>query len=170
MTDYLLFVLTLLSALGCGLVAGVFFAFSSFVMKALDRLPPAHGIAAMQSINVSVINPWFLGAFLGTSAACVLLAVCSLFMWGKIGAVYLLIGSLLYLVGTLLVTILFNVPRNEALAAVEPTSVDGARLWADYVGSWTNWNHVRTLASIAAAASFTIALCLLWGGERIDRV
>jgi len=49
----LIFILTLVSALGCGLIAGVFFAFSAFVMKALARLPPAQGIAAMQSINGS---------------------------------------------------------------------------------------------------------------------
>jgi len=89
MIDGLLLALTFVSALGCGLVAGVFFAFSAFVMKALSRLPPALGIAAMQSINVAVINPWFLAAFLGTGAACVLLAVSSLFMWHKPAAVYL---------------------------------------------------------------------------------
>ena len=35
MTDQLLFALTLLAALGSGLVAGIFFAFSTFVMGAL---------------------------------------------------------------------------------------------------------------------------------------
>ena len=68
MSDRLLRVLTLISALGCGLVGGIFFAFSAFVMKALNRLPPAQGIAAMQSINVTVINPLFMTAFFGTAA------------------------------------------------------------------------------------------------------
>jgi uncharacterized membrane protein len=53
MLDGLLFVLTLFAALGCGLVAGVFFAFSTFVMKALARLPAEQGIAAMQAINAA---------------------------------------------------------------------------------------------------------------------
>ena len=70
--DQLLSVLTLVAALGCGLIAGVFFAFSTFVMRALARLSPSEGIAAMQSINITVLNPWFLGAFLGTAAACLL--------------------------------------------------------------------------------------------------
>lgn len=61
---------TVLSALGCGLMAGVFFAFSTFVMKALGALPPAQGIAAMQSINVAVINRWFMAAFFGTALLC----------------------------------------------------------------------------------------------------
>ena len=51
-TDQWLFALTLFAALGCGLIAGVFFAFSTFVMKALARLPSGEGMAAMQSINV----------------------------------------------------------------------------------------------------------------------
>jgi uncharacterized membrane protein len=49
--DGFLAVLTAVTALGCGLNAGVFFAFSSFVMKALARLQPAQGIVAMQSIT-----------------------------------------------------------------------------------------------------------------------
>jgi uncharacterized membrane protein len=157
---HLLFVLTLLAALGCGLVAGVFFAFSAFVMKALARLPPGEGIAAMQSINVVVLNPWFLTAFFGTAAACVLAVIVSLLRWDEPRTAYLLVGGILYLVGTLLVTIVFNVPRNEALAAVGPTDPAAASLWIRYVTGWTAWNHVRTAAALAAAASFSLALAL----------
>ena len=156
--DQLFFVLTLFAALGCGLVAGVFFAFSAFVMKALARLPPGEGIAVMQSINVAVLNPWFMGAFFGTAAACVLALISSLIRWHEPGAVYLFVGSALYLVGTLLVTIVFNVPRNESLASLTPADPDAASLWAGYVASWTAWNHVRTVAALAAAASFSVAL------------
>lgn len=151
-------VLTLVSALGCGIVAGVFYAFSTFVMKALARLPPAQGIAAMQSVNVAVIGPWFLGAFFGTAAACALLAVSALVRWHEPRGIYLLFGSLLYLVGTILVTIAFNVPWNDALAAVDPASIDGAALWSRYVVSWTFWNHVRTAAALAATALLCLAL------------
>jgi uncharacterized membrane protein len=159
MNDKFLFALTLFAALGCGLIAGVFFAFSAFVMNALGRLPPAQGIAAMQSINVAVINPVFGLAFFGTAAACVLVAGVSLFTWQQPDAVYLLAGSLLYLVGTMLVTFLFNVPRNDALAAVDPASAAGASLWAGYLSSWTAWNHARTAAALAAAAALSVALC-----------
>jgi uncharacterized membrane protein len=159
MIDKLISILTFLSGLGCGLIGGVFFAFSAFVMKALARLSPAHGIVAMQSINIAVINPLFFAFFFGTAAGCVFLAISSLSRWQRPGAVFLLIGSLLYLVGTILVTMLFNVPRNNALAAVDPTSSDGARLWTDYVVSWTAWNHARTIAALTAAALLTIALC-----------
>jgi uncharacterized membrane protein len=155
----LLPLLTLLAALGCGLMAGVFFAFSAFVMKALARLPQGEGIAAMQSINVTVINPWFLGVFLLTAAACVFLIVTSLLGWDEQpGAVYLLAGGALYFVGTFLVTVIFNVPRNNALAALGRADPRGANLWPHYVGSWTAWNHVRTVSALAAAAVLTLAL------------
>lgn len=158
MTDRFFFVLTFVSALGSGLVAGIFFAFSAFVMKALARLPPAQGIAAMQSINITVINPLFMAVFFGTAAACIILAVSSLLRWHQPGAAYLLAGSLLYLVGTILVTIVFNVPLNEALARVEPGGTDGAGIWANYLARWTAWNHVRAAAALAAGASLTVAL------------
>jgi uncharacterized membrane protein len=80
--------------------------------------------------------------------------------WHQPGSAYLLAGSLLYIVGAFLVTMVFNVPRNNALAAVDPASAEGARLWAGYVTRWTAWNHVRTAAALAAATSLTIALCL----------
>jgi len=156
--NHSLFALKLFSALGCGLIAGVFFAFSTFVMSALARLQPSQGIAAMQSINITVINPWFMAAFLGTAAACIFLAISSLLKWHQPGAAYLLLGSLLYLVGTVGVTIVFNVPLNDALATVKPGSPDGVNLWASYLANWTVWNHVRTAAALAAAASLTIAL------------
>jgi uncharacterized membrane protein len=158
MMDRLLITLTLLSALGCGLVAGVFFAFSAFVMNALARLPPAQGIGAMQSINVAVINPAFMAVFLGTAATCLALAVFSLARWHEAGAGYLLIGSLLYLAGAFVVTLVFNVPLNDALAATNPASADGANLWARYVATWTSWNHVRMAAALIAAGTLTVAM------------
>jgi len=154
-----LFALSLFAALGCGLIAGVFFAFSTFVMKALSRLPPVDGIAAMQSINVAVLNPWFLATFLATAAACVLVVISSLWRMHHRGAVYTLAGGALYLVGTFLVTVVFNVPKNEALASVAPTDRNSASLWTSYLVTWTAWNHVRTAAALAAAASLTIGLC-----------
>jgi uncharacterized membrane protein len=153
-----LFALALFAALGCGLMAGIFFAFSAFVMKALSRLPPAQGIAAMQSINTAVINPVFLTAFLGTAAACVLAIISSLLHWHAPGAVYLLIGGVLYLAGTFLVTVAFNIPRNDALASLTPTDPNSANVWASYLTSWTAWNHVRMVAALAAAAAFILAL------------
>jgi uncharacterized membrane protein len=149
---------TLVASISTGVMAGVFFAFSTFVMKALARLPIPQGIEAMQSINLTAVSPAFMVAFFGSTAVCVLLAVYSRVLWPQHGALYLLLGSLFYLVGAFLTTVVFNVPLNNALARVDPGSADGARLWARYLTSWTAWNHVRTLSSILASAAYAFAL------------
>ncbi|MEG3973812.1 DUF1772 domain-containing protein [Microcoleus sp. herbarium8] len=66
---------------------------------------------------------------------------------------------MLYLVGTVGVTIAFNVPLNDALAKVDPGSAEGARLWAPYLVNWTFWNHVRALAAFVAAGLLIVGLC-----------
>jgi uncharacterized membrane protein len=153
----LLWASTLVAALSTGLMAGVFFAFSTFVMKALARLPNPQGIQAMQSINLTAVNPVFMAALFGSTAVCLLLAVYSFVSRPQAGF-FLLAGSLLYLVGSFLTTAVFNVPLNNALARVDPGSMDGARLWARYLTSWSDWNHVRTLSSILASAAYAFAL------------
>ena len=150
-------VLIMLAALGCGLIAGFFFAFSAVVMKSLAQQPQVAGMATMQTINVVVFNPWFGTAFVGTPVACVLVMIFSLSHWHDPGMTYAFVGGLLYLLGTLLVTALFNVPRNDALAAVAPSAPGAADLWSSYLTSWTAWNHVRTAAAFAAAASLAVA-------------
>ena len=151
---------TLLAALGSGLMAGLFFAFSVSVMRGLARISPPAGISAMQSINVVILNPVFGLVFFGTTAACLVLAVSALLEWHSPQAAYMLVGSLLHLIGSFVITLVFNVPRNNALAAVDPASADGARVWARYLVSWTAWNHVRTIVSLAATAALIMAFCL----------
>jgi uncharacterized membrane protein len=157
MTITNLFALKLISILGCALIAGVFFAFSNFVMNALSRIQPATGIIAMQSINITVINPLFMTTFLGTGVACIFLVISSLLKWHQISTTYSILGSVFYLIGTIGVTIAFNVPLNDALAKVDPNSIDGMKLWATYITDWTFWNHVRTLAAVAAAIAISLA-------------
>lgn len=150
-------VLTLLAALGSGLVAGILFAFSAFVLKALARLPPPQGLVAMQSINLVAVSPPFMSVLFGTALLAVVIAVSALRSWGAPGAPWLLLGSALYVFGVIAVTAVFNVPRNNALAGVEPASAEAAVLWARYVSGWTAWNHVRTAAALGATVSFILA-------------
>lgn len=156
--ERLLHAITFISVLGTGLIAGVFFAFSSFVMGALGRLPAANGISAMQSINVVVLNPAFLGVFMGTAVLCLVLALSAIMRWSEPGAAYLLIGSAIYVLGTFAVTIALNVPLNDELAAVNAQNGSAASVWARYLTDWTMWNHVRTGASVIASACLIKAL------------
>jgi uncharacterized membrane protein len=77
---------------------------------------------------------------------------------GGRSSAYVLAGCLLYLAGCIGVTMVFNVPLNNALAAVVPETAEGAKVWSHYLSAWTFWNHVRTVASLAASTAFIAAL------------
>ena len=145
-------------AIGSALTAGIFFAFSTFVMQALGQQTAAAGIAAMQAINITVINPWFMLVFFGPGLIGVLLALTTFRPFTQPGSLCWLAGTVLYLIGTIGVTIAGNVPLNDALAGVHPDSAAGATLWTRYLTDWTIWNHVRTVAAAIAAVLFTLAL------------
>ncbi len=146
------------AVLGTAIVGGAFFAFSSFIMKALARVPSAEGIAAMQSINIVVINPSFLGAFMGTALLSAGVIVMALLNNGHPSAMFFLSGAMLYFAGTFLVTMFGNVPLNDQLASVSPSDPAAAKLWMHYLDRWTMWNTVRTIAAIAATFLFTLGL------------
>jgi uncharacterized membrane protein len=150
MSDFA-FVIALASALGSGLAAGVFFAFSTFVMPALGRLPADQATAAMQQINIKAINPWFMSTLFGTAVISVVAIIVALADIGDDYAPYLLAGGALYVVGTIGVTMAFNVPRNNALAQLDPAGSEAATYWPRYLAEWTRWNHVRTVAPLVAA-------------------
>jgi uncharacterized membrane protein len=156
--DGFLTVMTILAALGCGVVAGVFFAFSAFVMKALDRLSAPRAVAAMQEINVAAPTPAFMAVLFGTALACGALIPWSLFVWDEPSAVYLLVGGGLYLIFAIVPTIVYHVPRNEALARVEARGTEAESRWPSYVAGWTAWNHLRFAGAFAASASLVMAL------------
>jgi uncharacterized membrane protein len=156
--DQFIPVIGAMALLGSALVGGIFFAFSSFIMKALARVPSAGGIGVMQSINVVVINPSFLGVFFGTAVLSLVVGGLALAGWGHPSAYFFLGGALLYLVGTILVTMLCNVPLNNQLATVSATDNGTRDVWEHYLDRWTMWNHLRTAAAMVAALLYTLGL------------
>jgi uncharacterized membrane protein len=158
MVERALYYLTFASAIGSGLTAGVFFAFSSFVMAALARIAPQSGIDAMNAINVTVINPGFMLAFMGTGLLCLMLLAGAYVWWGGLDAWLILAASLLYLLGCIGVTMTLNVPLNDALAAVQLGTPGADAFWQTYLRDWTFWNTVRTLASLISAIMFIVIL------------
>ena len=152
--------LILAAALGTGLIAGTFFAFSSFVMGALGKLPPASGIQAMQSVNIVVINPLFMAVLFGSGLLSLYLGYDAWKHCGETGSTLIAGAAVCYVIGTLAVTMVFNMPLNDGLAAVQPESADGLQLWSFYLERWTLWNHVRGLAAFAASGLYIWALRL----------
>ncbi|MGH1344131.1 MAG: DUF1772 domain-containing protein [Nannocystales bacterium] len=145
------------TAFACAIMAGTYFAFSSFVMNSLAVLPRAQGIAAMQSINRVILSSSFMVLFFGSAAASLGLGVWGIRGWGDPGSMYLVGGSLLYVVGMVVCTAAFNVPLNDGLEALDPAGTAAVEVWATYLRDWTRYNHVRTFFSAAASAVFVTA-------------
>jgi uncharacterized membrane protein len=148
----------LTTTLGCGLVAGTFFAFSSFIMPALNRLAPAQAISAMQSINKLAVTPLFMLAVFGTAVLSVVVAIWAMRAGPVPGGRWVLAGAVLYLAGAIIVTAAANVPLNNALAVADPHALTAPDQWASYLRNWTLWNHVRAVASLGATALLAIGL------------
>ncbi len=135
---------TVIAALGCGAMAGVFFAFSAMVVPGLRRTTPAEGVAAMRAINAAVLNPPFLGLFLGTAVVSVVAA------FG--GGPWAWAGAALYLLGDVVLTGAYHVPRNTELERRGTSAY-----WARYLREWVPANHVRAAAALAASAAFVLS-------------
>ena len=152
----LLFVLTVAAAVGSGLMAGLFGAFSTFLMRALAEIPRPMGAVAMRRINVVIIRPSFLLVFMGTA---VVSAAALVVGWDDLGAsrTAALVGAGAYIVGCLLVTVARNVPLNDRLEAVDPEGSDADAMWDLYLSDWVRWNHVRSLATLIATIAWILA-------------
>lgn len=154
-----LFDLTLpLGIIGCGLMAGIFFTFSNFAIRALNQAKSANAVSVMQAINVTIVNPLFLLIFLGTPLASGILIIAALASWQTHQSGLVVAGGLAYLLGCLLVTVAFNIPLNNQLARVSVQSAEAETAWRNYAVSWTRWNHIRTISAVLALVLFTLAL------------
>ena len=148
-------------AVACACMGGVFFAFSTFVMRALAALPAPAGVRAMQSINIVAVTPVFMTTLFGTALACAGIGGYAAIAGMGAATLPVAAGAATYFLGTIVVTIVFNVPLNNVLATVDADAADAARVWARYRRQWLAWNHVRTVSGILAGASFTYALTVM---------
>ena len=150
--------ITIICAVGAATAAGTFFTFSTFTIEGLKRLPPTQGAAAMQSINKEAPTPLFMLLLFGTGAACLVLMIYAVLHLQDPGSGYRLIACALYIVGVVLMTIGYHVPRNNVLAGLDPNSAEGIAYWGICLEEWVRMNHVRTIAPLVAAVLFTVSL------------
>jgi uncharacterized membrane protein len=130
MTSLIVRSLLWFSAMSCGLVAGLYFAFSTFIMTALGRIAQVHGVSAMNSINSTILRSLFMPLFFGTTAASAALVVVGVLRRSEPGTTAMLASGLIYIAGMFLCTVFLNVALNNALAAVDPASGGAAPVWA----------------------------------------
>ena len=126
--DGFLFVLTLFAALGCGVVAGVFFAFSAFVMKALDRSAGPAGRRGHAGDQRGGANPRLHGGPLRNGPGMRRVNPLRRSSCGMSHPPFICWSAVrLYLICAIGPTVVYHVPRNEALARVEPRGVEAER-------------------------------------------
>lgn len=151
--------LTVVAVAGSGLMAGLFFAYSTFTMAGLRRLPGEQGLRATQAINRAAnSSATMIVTLLGTGVVAIVLGVGALRDLDHTASVLHLVAGGLYVVGVLGVTFVYHVPRNDALDLVDPTSAGAVEAWRSYAGAWVAWNHVRTIAPLASTVLYALSL------------
>ncbi len=158
MIESILTIILWFCAIGCALMAGVYFAFSGVIMSSFARIETAAGILSMQSINDVILRSAFMPIFFGTSVGAALIAATALLNLNEAGAALKLGAGALYFVGMFVTTLLVNVPMNNKLKHADAYSARGAEIWDEYLQRWTRWNHVRTISSLVSSILFFIAI------------
>ena len=150
------------AVLAYALVGGVFLAFSDFIMRSLSLTSGQGGVEAMQVINREVFRWIFMVLFLGMAAMSLLVAAYGFLHFSAPYGPAFAFAGLLYLIGCFGVTVVCNVPMNEALAGLAPDTEDARRYWVEtYLPRWTLWNTVRSVACVGSATALMMAMIWL---------
>ncbi|MXO94812.1 DUF1772 domain-containing protein [Erythrobacter aquimaris] len=154
-------------ALWSAMVAGVFSAFSEFIMSALSKAEPASGIEAMQHINRDVIRTSFVAGILAIPFLSVALAIYAVTAYEGIGRAIFVLAAATYVVSVLGTTIFGNVPMNNRLDALDGKRVEARDYWSEYGRKWTRFNHVRALGSVLTAGLYLAAAITLVSSRQV---
>jgi len=137
-----------IAAMGAGLMAGVYFAFSGFIMRALNQLGPIQATEAMNAINEVILHSWFMVLFFGSTLLYAMLSAYAVFDADQAGRWLLFATGLIYVFGMFLCTVIFNVPLNNRLAQASNDESTKSKTWTLYFKPWTRWNHIRCVCSL----------------------
>lgn len=146
------------AAVACGLMAGIFYTFSTFAMDGLRRLPGPEGMRAMQEINITAVMPPLMIALFGTALLSLVAGIMAIVDWADAASIYVVVAAVLYLIGVVVVTAAFHVPRNNRLANLDADTDEGVAYWRTYDRQWTLGNHVRSAAPLVSSVLFVLAL------------
>ena len=142
------------AAISTGLMAGIYFAFSTFIMQSFASIESVHSLTAMNSINKTIVRSPFIVVFFGSTIAAVILVVSTLIqpVGNSVGLV--LFAGVIFFLGNFVCTAVFNIPLNNSLVNLDPQSGESIQVWKQYVKSWSNWNHVRAATSLIVFVLF----------------
>lgn len=140
-----------------GLMAGIYFAFSVFIMKSLAELPSLQAAQTMNKINDVIINTLFLPIFFGSTLWYAGLITWSFINWQNGQSIWVVVAAVIYIGGMFSVTAFGNVPLNNQLKALEGEDSALVLFWAEYLHRWTRLNHLRTISCMLSFTLMAIA-------------
>ena len=150
------------SIVATAVVSGVFLAFSDFIMRSLGRSEITAGVEVMQVINREVFRTVFMVLLIGMSFLSLVLVGYAYLWVNSAVAIYVIPGGVIYFVGVFLVSLVFNIPMNNALEARDYREIEAATYWVEtYLPRWTFWNYVRAISAAVSSACFLVALLQL---------
>ncbi len=157
MNDLIVNILVIVAAIGAGLMAGLYYAFSAFIMKSFDQIGSSNAVVAMNSINEVILRSSFMLLFFGSTILFALLIAVGIFYETTSASWLLISAGLIYVIGMFVCTAAFNVPLNNQLAAVGDEKQERYELWNLYYTNWTRWNSLRAFCSLGASV-----LCVIY--------
>lgn len=137
-----------------GLLAGLYFAYSTSVIPAFTHLSDQSYVDAFQRINVAIENPVFFLVFTAAPVALIWSAISHYRKKDMLPA----LAAGIFIVGSLGVTMMGNVPLNDKLAETDLATATAQQISAArdaFEGPWNGLHAVRTVASVV---SFALAL------------
>lgn len=144
-----------------GLSAGLFYAWSVSIIPGTQKLDDPTYLETMQSINRAILNPSFFLIFFGSV---LFLSIASIYQFhiSKITFWLMLTASIFYLLGTVGVTALGNVPLNDQLDLLKLTEINSDKITAFRKFYETKWNRLHLIRTAFAVTSFVLAVLVLF--------
>ena len=160
MNELALTTIIVVAATSAAVMAGLYFAFSAFIMKSFDDIGAENAVAAMNSINEVILRSSFMVLFFGSTLLFAALTIIGLMVGELQGSWMLVSAGALYVLGMFGCTAAFNVPLNNRLAAVGPGIQEKTETWVHYYRVWTKWNHLRAVCSLLSSVLCTVYLVI----------
>jgi len=139
-------------------MAGLFYAWSFSVTTGLSKLSDTNYIEAFQSLNKSILNPAFALVFWGSILSLILTTILH-FLEPSSGIFwYLLIATLVYLIGSIAITFAGNIPLNNSLENFNLKSSTLEEIKLKRTAFEVPWNKLHLIRTLSSSISFIILI------------
>ncbi|WP_319480232.1 DUF1772 domain-containing protein [uncultured Draconibacterium sp.] len=139
-----------------GLMAGLFYAWSISVTPGLAKINDVSYLQAFQSMNRAILNPLFFVVFFGLVILLPVLSYLSFQTSINNQFWYVILATILYFIGVMGVTIIGNVPLNNALEALQIESMTPEQMDEFRKGFESKWNRLNIIRTISSTLAFLL--------------